>query len=143
MKSVSDLSLLLASIHPVLVEGEFVFVTTIRVRDLESQDVLGIFHEGEGTTLICSKNYADRAGLNYEGTYRQITLTVYSSLQAVGFLAEVSRALARAGISCNVMSAFYHDHLFVPAPCAPSAMDVLLALSAQKPAEPRDNRMNG
>lgn len=143
MKSVSDLSLLLTAINPRLIEGEFVFVTTTRTRDVELPDILGIFQEGEGTTLICSKIYADRAGLNYEGIFRQITLEVYSSLQAVGLLAEVSRALARAGIPCNVVSAFYHDHLFVPAACALSAMDVLAALSAQKPVEPLDDRMKG
>ena len=43
-----------------------------------------------------------------------ITLDVHSSLESVGFLAAVSARLAAAGIPCNAVSAFHHDHLFVP-----------------------------
>jgi hypothetical protein len=42
-----------------------------------------------------------------------ITLTVHSSLAAVGMLAAITQALAAEGISTNVVSAYFHDHLFV------------------------------
>jgi hypothetical protein len=42
-----------------------------------------------------------------------ITLTVHSDLEAVGLLAKVSNKLAQEGISINVVSAYYHDHIFV------------------------------
>ena len=114
MKSESDIMLLLAGMRPVLIEGEFVYAMVADLRGIEAKDTLCIFQESEGTTLICSRAYADRTGLRYEACFRQITLSVHSSLQAVGFLAAVSGALAQGGIPCNTVSAFVHDHLFVP-----------------------------
>ena len=131
MEPESDIALLLAGMRPVLIEGEFVYAMVADLRGIEPKDTLGVFQEGEGTTLICSRAYADRTGLRYEGCFRQITLSVYSSLQAVGFLAAVSGALAHGGIPCNAVSAFHHDHLFVPSEQASKAIDILSALSVQ------------
>ena len=58
-----------------------------------------------------------------------ITLTIHSSLEAVGLTAAVSSALTEANISCNVVAAYYHDHIFVPIADADRAMNVLLALT--------------
>ena len=57
-----------------------------------------------------------------------ITLTVHSDLEAVGLTAAFARALGEAGISCNVMAAAYHDHIFVPFDDGPRAFDALVAL---------------
>ena len=57
-----------------------------------------------------------------------ITLEVHSDLNAVGLTAAVSGALARAGISCNVVAAACHDHLFVPVEAAPAALACLESL---------------
>jgi hypothetical protein len=54
-----------------------------------------------------------------------ITLTIHSDLQAVGFLAPIMTRLAEAGISVNPVSAFYHDHLFVPWDKRNEAMEIL------------------
>jgi uncharacterized protein len=62
-----------------------------------------------------------------------ITLRIHSSLEAVGFLARIAAELARLGISVNVVSAFHHDHLFVPAGRAEEAMAALRALAAARP----------
>ena len=48
-------------------------------------DAIGIFQEEEGTTLILSRNRADADKLNYSSVFRLITLSVHSSLDAVGF----------------------------------------------------------
>ena len=54
-------------------------------------------------------------------------LQVHSALDGVGLTAAVAGALAAAGIACNVIAAFHHDHLFVPAARAGA---VLLAAQA-------------
>jgi hypothetical protein len=59
-----------------------------------------------------------------------ITLTVHSSLDGVGFLAAVTARLADAGIAVNAVSAFYHDHLFVPESRAEQALRLLQNNSA-------------
>jgi hypothetical protein len=56
-----------------------------------------------------------------------ITLRVYSSLNAVGFLAAVTSRLAAHGVSVQPVSAFYHDYLFVPADRALEAIQILEA----------------
>jgi len=54
---------------------------------------------------------------------------VHSALDAVGFLAAVTTRLAEAGISVNAVSAFHHDHLFVPEHRADEALQLLLEMS--------------
>jgi hypothetical protein len=96
---------------------------------LASLAPIGTFVEPEGLTAICPRERADACGLGYDGVFRQITLTIHSSLHAVGFLAALSRALADAGIPCNVVSAAHHDHLFVPADCLDEALRALHTVS--------------
>lgn len=79
-------------------------------------------------TLIVPQHEADAADLSYEGVYRAITLTVHSSLSAVGLTAAVASTLADHGISANVVAAYYHDHVFVPADGAEAAVSALKAL---------------
>jgi hypothetical protein len=55
---------------------------------------------------------------------------VHSSLEAVGLTAAVAGALTAAGISANVVAAFHHDHVFVPADRAEAAMAQLDLLRA-------------
>jgi uncharacterized protein len=58
-----------------------------------------------------------------------ITLQVHSALDAVGLTATVSRALADAAISADVVTAVHHDHVFVPHQATHAAMTVLAALA--------------
>ncbi len=71
--------------------------------------------EDEGLTLVLTQDQADRAGLGYDYRAARITLSIGSSLSAIGLTAAVSQTLAHAGISCNVIAGFRHDHLFVDA----------------------------
>lgn len=47
----------------------------------------------------------------------------------MGLTAAVSRALADAGLSCNVVAGFHHDHLFVPYEDAEHAVEILRRLA--------------
>jgi uncharacterized protein len=84
--------------------------------------------EDEGLTLVVTRDQADRAGLPYEYTAARVTLTIGSSLSAVGLTARVSQVLAGAGISCNVIAGFRHDHLFVDWDRGPDAEALLRRL---------------
>ncbi len=111
--------------------GEYVFCTLDSSTQLADVTPLGFFREKEGVTVILPRADADTAGLSYAGTFAWLTLTVHSSLEAVGLTAAFSRALAEAGISCDVVAAFYHDHIFVPVHDAERALTALRALSEQ------------
>jgi hypothetical protein len=129
MPGETDPAVLLASMQPVLYEGTYVFCTTDALP--AGVEPLGLFREEEGLTLILPRAAADAAGLRYTGVFRRITLSVHSSLEAVGFLAAVTGVLAEHGIGVNPIAGYYHDHLFVPAACAEEAMAVLRALAAR------------
>ncbi|MBN2052334.1 ACT domain-containing protein [Candidatus Woesearchaeota archaeon] len=130
MPGIKELDVLLGSIKPELSPEEFVFCTLSNVAfsKLKIKPLL-IFHEKEGVTLIISKKLADKESLNYSGVWSMITLTVHSDLSSVGFLAAISRKLADNNISVNVVSAYCHDHLFVPAEEAKKAVQLLIELS--------------
>ncbi len=87
--------------------------------------------EREGLTLVVAEAQAVAAGLPYDFVACWIILRVHSALDAVGLTAAVSLALTDAGISCNVVAGFHHDHLFVPHARATEAVRVLEALAAE------------
>lgn len=126
-----NLEVLLKSIRPVLKEGEFVFCTLPpgAAPPLAALTPVGLFHEDEGLTLILRRERADAAGLAYSSTFRQVTLSVHSSLDAVGFMAAVSTKLAEHGIGVNPVAAYFHDHLFIPTARATEAVALLESLS--------------
>ncbi len=124
-----DLELLLGHMEPRLVPGEYVFCTLGDSQEKLVVAPLLTFREDEGLTVVILREKADELGLKYETIWGQITLQVHSDLTAVGFLAEITHHLANAGISVNVVSAYYHDHLFVPFSKVEKAMDVLESLS--------------
>ncbi|MHA1575951.1 MAG: ACT domain-containing protein [Candidatus Thorarchaeota archaeon] len=130
MSGIRELAELLKSMKPVLQETDMVFCS-VDYDNLPEQtiDPLMFFKEEKGITLVLPKTIANRLSLDYVGLWVRITMTVHSSLDAVGFLAKISEALANAGISANVVSAFYHDHIFVPKEKAKDAMKVLKQLS--------------
>ena len=81
--------------------------------------------------MILERQQAERLGLGFDYVAAWITLTVHSALDAVGLTAAFASALGDAGISCNVVAGYYHDHLFVGRADAQRAMDVLHKLATQ------------
>ncbi|WP_407169913.1 ACT domain-containing protein [Bradyrhizobium sp. ORS 111] len=127
-----NLETLLRDMKPEMQDGIFVFCTIAADADMP----VGIrpvltFRESEATTLVMRKDEAERAGLHHQFASRLLTLTVHSSLEAVGFLAAVSGRLAEAGISVNAVSAVYHDHLFVPEHRADEALALLQGMTGR------------
>lgn len=132
MIAIKNLSDLLTSMQPELVDQVFVFCTVKeRLDQYIALEPVATFIEQEGLTLVLTKDKADKANLAYEGLFQQITLTVHSSLDAVGLTAAVSTKLASKGISANVIAAYYHDHIFVPSEQAEQALLALKTLSYQ------------
>lgn len=122
-----DLAALLAGLAPVRRPGEFVVVSTTSETTLPSEATV---LEDEGTTLVLERHEADAFRFAHSGTFAWITLTVSSSLEAVGLTAAVASALAERGIACNVLAGFHHDHLLVPSDRADDALAALAELSA-------------
>jgi hypothetical protein len=128
----TDLATLLQNMKPELNPGGYVFCVVDSYAQAAALQPVCIFLEKEGVTVILSRKQADDLSLPYSGVFAWITLTVHSSLEAVGLTAAVSQALTEAGISCNVVAAYYHDHIFVPLADAGRAMAVLQALTGSK-----------
>ncbi|AZO17723.1 ACT domain-containing protein [Mesorhizobium sp. M2A.F.Ca.ET.043.05.1.1] len=132
MSGETDLQKLLASMTPRLYPDVYVFATLPPGAVLPGGvEPVMRFIEREDTTLILAESQAKAAGLAGTFRCRMITLDVHSSLEAVGFLAAITTRLAAAGMGVNPVSAFYHDHLFVPAARAEEAMVILRALAAE------------
>lgn len=129
MSGETDLHRLLQNLKPELHAGEYVFCLVGSIERAVALQPVSIFQEKEGMTVILSKQQADDASLAYSTICAWITLSVHSSLEAVGLTAAVSKALTEANISCNVVAAYYHDHIFVPTVDAERAMDVLRGLA--------------
>ena len=132
MPGEDNLKTLLQNMKPEMHEGVFVFCSVPEDKEIPATlRPIHIFREREGTAFIVRREEAESAGLPYQFASRLITLTVHSSLEAVGFLAAITGRLADAGISVNPVSAFYHDHLFVPEPRAEEALHLLQNMSEQ------------
>lgn len=132
MSGIEDLNVLLRTMEPHLADSEFVFCTVAgSISDHQKVTPLATCQEQEGLTLVLPRDQADQAGLSYAGVFKQITLSVHSSLHAVGLTAAVATQLAAKGISANVIAAYYHDHVFVPIEVIDQAMQALRDLSKE------------
>jgi hypothetical protein len=124
---VDDLGQLIRTMEPTTRCGEFVFVEADRV-PIEVVTEASVW-EPEGRSAVITRDLADELGLEYDFVAGWITLTVPSSLNAVGLTAAVSSELARHGIACNVIAGLRHDHLLVPVERVEQALTVLQRLA--------------
>lgn len=124
MSGEADLQKLLSSMSPELRPGRYVFTVAEAGIPPGVTPVVTVA-EQEGLTLVVRLEEADTAGLAYDYVAGWITLRVHSALDAVGLTAAVAQELAAAGLSCNVVAGFHHDHLFVPYERATEAVTLL------------------
>ncbi len=129
MSTETDLRILIKEMSPELNTGTYVFVTVPDTYQIQRKDIIGEFREKEGITMILERKTADVLQLPYTYIASWITLKVHSSLHAVGLTAAFSTELAKHQISCNVVSGYYHDHIFVAKKDEGKAMEVLKELS--------------
>jgi hypothetical protein len=121
---------ILKKLNPKLNDGEYVFCSVDNIEKIDYNKILGSFKEKEGISIIISKKEAVNLRLSFSFIAAWITLRVYSSLEDVGLTAAFSNALNKNGISCNVISGYYHDHIFVNINDKDKAMNILKNLSA-------------
>ena len=131
MEGETNLSQILKTLSPELNPGEYVFQSTNDPDQFDQKDIIGLFKEKEGVTVIISKELADQKKIPYKFIASWITLNVHSSLDAVGLTAAFSNALTKENISANVIAGYYHDHIFVAKKDAERAMKALIGLSEQ------------
>ena len=131
----SDLSTLLSTLEVIRRDGVWRFETIDKdaaswadlVNLRQVRDIAMLFQESEGLTVITSADDETPQ----DNRWAWLELSVYSDLQAVGFLAKVAAALSEAGVPCNAVAAYHHDHIFVPEAKAEIAIAAIEALRAQ------------
>lgn len=125
----TDLDKMLATLRVERRPGVFAFVAV----SAPAPDLAAAAHamviEGELTTLVLPVAVAAAAGLPTEPEMAWLSLTVQSSLEAVGLTAAFSKTLGEVGIPCNVLAGFHHDHILVPVDRAQDAVDALTVSS--------------
>ncbi len=135
---VADLQTMLAAMSPVLNGIHVAYVSTREpkavIARLDESSLIGTFVEAEGTTLLVDLRAAEALGLPIMMKAAWITLTVNSALEACGLTAAFAQALTDENISCNVVAAAHHDHIFVPVADAGRAMAALLGLQGKHAA---------
>ncbi|MBT31689.1 MAG: acetyltransferase [Thalassobius sp.] len=129
MAGETNISTLVKGMTPKLNEGEYVFATVQNLNNIDRTQTICEFKEAEGITIVIDKKIADELNLKYEYIASWITLSIHSSLEAVGLTAAFSTALAKHHISCNVIAGYYHDHIFVDKQDAEKAIQVLKELA--------------
>ncbi|KAJ6028502.1 hypothetical protein N7540_004078 [Penicillium herquei] len=136
---IEDLTTLLATMKPSLDPETYVFITTIKPLSSLPLSTLNpqlIAQEKEGITIVTTETLARSHGFT-EITFpcQKISLTIHSSLEAVGLIATITDRLKDFRISTNVVSGFFHDHIYVPVARAEEAMRVLEKLAEDSARE--------
>ncbi|MHA7899986.1 MAG: ACT domain-containing protein [Henriciella sp.] len=128
----ADLSKLLASLSVLKRDGVWRFETIDKdeaswvelINLREVREIAMLFQEAEGLTVITAATETTPQ----DNRWTWLELSVFSDLQAVGFLAKVAAALTAADVPCNAVAAFHHDHIFVPEQKADAAIAAIEAL---------------
>lgn len=130
MTGETDLTTLLAKLTPRLSPVVYAFGTVADHTAIPATlSAIGTFRETEGLTIIAPAEHFTGTGIVHSPDWAMLTLEVHSSLQAVGMMAAIAQALAKAGISVNTVAGYYHDHIFVQWNRRHEAMQILTGLA--------------
>ena len=110
----TDLAEMLATLDVERRPGVFTFVSVEVPTPTQLENAHAMVVEESSTTLVLSVAAARRDGFPVVVEMAWLSLTVHSSLEAVGLTAAFSALLGNAGISCNVLAGYHHDHVLVP-----------------------------
>jgi uncharacterized protein len=132
--AIRDLALLLRTLRPERQPGVWAYATCPHDRDTAPMQPLATFREREALTVIAREENVRAAGVEPLFLCAWIALSVHSDLEAIGLTAAIAAALTARGISCNVVAAAYHDHLFVPVDRADEAIEALIVLQHESAA---------
>ncbi len=127
MSAEQTLDQLLENLDPRLDPTSYVFCSVAKTANLtlSATTPLATFQEDESVSLVLTEEQAVRHKLDGGPVLRRITLGVQSSFEVVGLSAAVTNCLTKLGIGANVVAAFHHDHIFVPAERAEEALSAL------------------
>jgi uncharacterized protein len=131
MSGLTDLQQTLQSLKVICDDVEYSFASVEDESIIDRNTVLATFHENGRLATIAPKAYLDSLGIENEGPYAKLTIDVHTSLELVGLTAVMATALAKQGISANVVAAFYHDHVFVQYALRDKAIGILEDLKNQ------------
>jgi uncharacterized protein len=130
MSGENNLQVLLSTMEPVLDENPFGFVSLSPDNNLLAIMVpFAVIREDEGVTIIMPLAVLNQHNLTSEA-WAKISLTIHSSLSAVGLTAAIATALGKENISANVVAGYYHDHFFVQWDRRYDALKALAAFKA-------------
>ncbi len=123
----TDLDAMLATLAVQRRPGVFTYIAV----EVPTPGLLAAAHavvkEGSLTTIVLPLEAAERAGQVVTVRFAWLTLTVHSSLEAVGLTAAISERLTRQNIACNVLAGYHHDHVLVPVERVDDAIAALTA----------------
>lgn len=123
----TDLDAMLASLAVARRPGVFTYIAV----EVPTPGLLASAHaivkEGPLTTIVLPVDAAERAGQLVTVRFAWLSLTVQSSLEAVGLTAAISERLSRLDIPCNILAGYHHDHVLVPVERADDAIEALTA----------------
>lgn len=121
----AELDDILAVLEVTRREGVFAVCS---VEDIPDADVEAVVFEDEGITVVLPLDQAQALRLSWGFEAAWLTIAVHTALDGVGLTAALAGALARAGLPCNVLAGYHHDHLLVPASRIEEAVAVIEAM---------------
>jgi hypothetical protein len=129
---IHETAAMISGMSPRLDPDTYLFCTSGNAAIIEHGKKLALswFDETEGTSFIIRQAHAQTVEMEVSTAMSRIELQVFSSLDGIGLTAAVASALAAHSIACNMVAAFHHDHVFVPADRAEEAMAILRNLAS-------------